>query len=174
MAIGIDDALVAAAAAINLADTLVETVKKYQKGKVNYDLGMLLREVKVTAIQRIDEADLALARFERMLEERDVDTNKKLDDVIRETPFWHPFESYRLSQVRKRFNDFADSVYSACDGIAALVRCQGQTGEMGEAVVESSVSKHELFSKLLNAGSLKEAINLLRDRLSEHKKSLDG
>jgi hypothetical protein len=62
MAFGIDDALMAAAAGISLTDTCVRTVKAYRKKGIHIDIELLIEEVRVTALQRIDEADLALAQ----------------------------------------------------------------------------------------------------------------
>ena len=60
MAFGIDDALMTAAASINLTDTCVQTIKAYRKKDINLDIERLIEEVRVTALQRIDEADLSL------------------------------------------------------------------------------------------------------------------
>jgi hypothetical protein len=43
---------------------------------------------------------------------------------------------------------------------------------MGIAVVESGNAKNELRNRLLNAQSVKDAIELLRDELLRHKKLL--
>jgi hypothetical protein len=126
------------------------------------------------ALARINEADLALAQFERTLVERKIDLTKRLTDVIAETPFWRPFEQFRLGQIRRRFNSFSDSVYSAIDYIAALLRCRQETQEMGAAVVDSTKVKHDLHARMLNAGSLKEAIELLRAQLARHKGALSS
>ncbi len=174
MAFGIDDALGTAAAAINLTETLVETFKRYRQKKEDYDLVQLLEEVRLVALARINDADLALAQFERTLVERGMDLNKRLTDVITETPFWRPFEQFRLGQIRKRFNNFSDSVYSAIDDIAAILRCRQETREMGAAVVDSTKVKHDLHERMLNAGSVKEAIELLRTQLARHKVALGG
>jgi len=172
MAFGIDDALMTAAAGISLTETIVETIKKYRREKKDIDIERLIEEVRVTALGRIDDADLALVQFERMLIEKKVDTHKRLSDVISDTPFWHPFEQHRLSQIQKRFNEFSDRIYSAGDDIAALVRCRDQTGAMGIAIVQSTKAKHELHFRLLSAHSLDEAIQLLRQKLAEHKAAL--
>jgi hypothetical protein len=126
----------------------------------------------VTALKRVDEADLALNQFERTLMDKKIDLNRHLSDVIAETPFWQPFEQHRLRQIQKRFHEFSDSIYCACDDIAALVRCHKQTQDMGIAIVESTKAKHELSIALLNAPSLRCAIELLRSRLAEHKAAL--
>jgi hypothetical protein len=174
MAFGIDDALTTVAAGISLTETIVATVRRYKRNKQSPDLELLLEEVRVTALRRIDEADLALTQFERMLIQKNVDINKKLSEVIAATPFWHPFEQHQLNQIQKSFNVFWDSVYSAGDDIAALVRCRDLTAPMGEAIVESAHAKHELHEKLLYASSLKEAIGLLRNKLIEHKNALNS
>ena len=67
MAFGIDDALAAAAAAINLTDTVVETIKRCKREKKDQDLELLIEEIRITALKRIDDADLALVQFERLL-----------------------------------------------------------------------------------------------------------
>ena len=172
MAFGIDDALTTAAAAISLTDTIVETVRSYKKQKQDIDLERLLEEVRLTAIEKIDEVDLALTRFERMLFEREVDIDQTIVEIIATTPFWNPIEQYRLSAIRKTFNAFADSIYSAGDDIAALVRCREQTLEMGRAVVESAKRKHDLHRRITKARSLGEAIGILRQALMDYKEAL--
>lgn len=174
MAFGIDDALEAAAAAIKITETLVETLKRYQNNKEDYDLKRLLEEVRLTVLSRIDDADLMLSQFERTLVERNIDIKRSLNEVIAATPFWKPFEQYRLRSTRRSFNNFSDSVYSAIDDIAALLRCRERTKEMGAAVVASSSIKHDLHEKILNASSLREAIALLRAQLARHKIELGG
>jgi hypothetical protein len=172
MAFGIDDTLMAAAAAISLTDTLVQTVKAYRKKGVQLDIERLIEEVRVTALQRLDEADLALAQFERTLKEKGIDLDRTLEDVINTTPWWHPFEQHRLKRIRWSFNALADATYGASDDIAALVKCREQTREMGIAVVESAKAKHDLYSRLLNAKSVTEKIDLLRNELVRQKKAL--
>jgi hypothetical protein len=133
MAFGIDDALTTAAAGISLTDTVVEIIKRYRKKDIDPDFEILLEEIRVSALKKIDEQDLALTQFERMLLEKHIDIGRRLSDVIAATPFWQPFEQRRLGQIRKQFNEFADSIYSAGDDIAALARCRGETEEMGRA-----------------------------------------
>jgi len=173
MAFGIDDALSAAAAGISLTDTVVKTVNAYRKKGKELDIERLIEEVRVTALQRIDEADLALAQLERTLKEKGVDLEKTLQQVIDSTPFWHPFEEHKLKRIRRSFNALADATYGASDDIAALVRCRNQTTEMGIAVAESAKSKHKLLAELLDAKSVKEAIDLLRNELVRHKAALN-
>lgn len=172
MAFGIDDALMTAAASISLTDTCAQTIKAYRKKGVHLDIERLIEEVRITALQRIDEADLALAQLERTLVERGVDTGKTLQEVISATRFWQPFESHRLKRIRRSFNALADATYGATDDIASLVRCREQTSEMGAAVVESAKRKHDLHTHLLNAKSVRDAISLLRAELTAHKKAL--
>ena len=50
MAFGIDDALAAAAAAINLTDTVVETIKRCRRDKKDQDLELLIEEIRITAL----------------------------------------------------------------------------------------------------------------------------
>lgn len=171
MAFGIDDAMMAAAAGISLTDTCVQTIKKYRKKDINLDIELLIEEVRVTALQRIDEADLALAQLERTLEEKKV-TDMTLQEAISRTPFWRPFEAHRLKRIRSSFNALSDAIYSAIDDIASLVRCRDQTSEMGAAVVDSAKTKHELQARLLGAKSVKDAISLLRAELKRNKESL--
>ena len=174
MAFGIDDTLAAATAGIELTNTIVETIKKYRgKGK-DPDLELLLEEVRVTALKRIDEADMALMKFERMLVDTKVDLNKRIIDVIAAIPFWRPFQQHRLNQIHKSLNAFGDSVYSAGDDIAALLRCRGDTKGMGAAIVESAAHKHALHKELLFADSLKKAIEILRGELVRQKAVLSG
>ena len=172
MAFGIDDALFAAAAGISLTETGVRTVKAYGKKGGPPDLELLIEEVRVTALQRIDEADSALAQLERTLMENGIDLDRTLQDVIDSTPWWQPFQEHRLKRIRQGFNALADATYGATDDISALVRCRDQTREMGIAVAESAKAKHELHSRLLNAKSVKEAIDLLRSELLRHKEAL--
>lgn len=172
MAFGIDDALMAAAAGISLTDTCVRTVKAYRKQGVHIDIERLIEEVRITALQRIDEADLALAQLERTLVEKGVKMDRTLQEAISATSFFSPFEAHRLKRIRSGFNALADATYNATDDIASLVRCRNQTSEMGAAVVESAKAKHELHSRLLGAKSVTDAINLLRAELTRHKKAL--
>jgi hypothetical protein len=150
---------------------LVTILKKYREKKQSVDLEQLLQEVRVTALGRIDEADIALTRFERTLIEKHIDINKRLLDVIADTPFWQPFEQHRLTQVQKTFNALSDALYGAGDDIAALARCREQTGTMAEAVIKSAHAKHELAEKVLYS-SLRDSINLFRQKLVEHKAAL--
>jgi hypothetical protein len=172
MAFGIDDSLMAAAAAISLTDTCVKTVKAYRKKGLHIDIELLIEEVRVTALQRIDEADLALVQLERTLVERKVRMDRTLQEAISETGFFNPFEAHRLKRIRSGFNALADATYSATDDIASLVRCRNQTSEMGAAIVESANAKHELNRRLLDAKSIGETIGLLRNELSLQKKAL--
>ena len=172
MAFGLDDALAAAAAGISLTNTCVETVKAYQKKGVQLDIELLIEEVRVTALQRIDEADLALVQLERTLVEKGVRTDRTLLEVISETSMWQPFEAHRLKRIRKSFNMLADATYSAIDDIASLVRCRDQSGPMGSAVVHSAKAKHDLNSRLLDSKSVKDSIELLRAELTRHKAAL--
>jgi len=172
MAMGIDDALMAAAAGISLTDTCVQTIKAYRRKGVHVDIERLIEEVRVTALQRIDEADLALAQLECTLVENDVDLSMTLQETIAGTPFWRPFEAHRLKRIRRSFNMLADATYNAVDDIASLVRCQDNVRPMGEAIVHSATTKHQLHSRLINAKSVKDAIQILRTELGQHKQSL--
>jgi hypothetical protein len=96
--------LAAAAAGISLSDTCVKAIEEYRKRKVHIDIERLIEEVRVTALQRIDEADLALVQLERTLVEQGVNIDRTLLDVIKETKFWHPFEAHRLKRIRRSFN----------------------------------------------------------------------
>ena len=172
MAFGIDDLLMTAAAGISLTDTLVEVIKRNQKKGSKADIELLIEEVRVTALQRIDEADLALAQFERTLVGRDVDITKTLKQCIDATSMWRPFESHRLKRFNQSFNSLADAAYGATDDIASLLRCMDKTGDFGSAVSESAARKHRLHSDLLKSKSVQESINRLRQELAEHKKAL--
>jgi hypothetical protein len=77
MAYGIDDVFTAVTGVVKLAETIVTIVKKYREKKQSVDLEQLLQEVRVTALGRIDEADIALTRFERTLIEKHIDINKR-------------------------------------------------------------------------------------------------
>lgn len=172
MAFGIDDALSAAAAGLNLTDTIAQTVQDYRKKKKPADLELLLEQVRLTALERLDAADVALTKFERMLKDKGISTDNHLTDVIAETPFWKPWEQHNLSQIQKAFNCLWDSIYAASDDVAALVRCREDTGVMGMAVVESAKRKHQFNKKLLESPSLKKSLSLLRDKLMELKTAL--
>ena len=67
MAFGIDDALMAAAAGISLTDTVVQTVQRYRKKGGQLDIELLIEEVRVTALERLNAADDALAQLEQTL-----------------------------------------------------------------------------------------------------------
>ena len=95
---------------------------------------MLIEEVRVTALRHIDEADFALAQFERTLLERHVDISKTLQQCIDATPMWRAWESHRLKRFRRSFNALADAAYGATDDIASLLRCMDKTGDFGKAV----------------------------------------
>lgn len=172
MAFGIDDALSTAAAGISLADTVVKTVKSYHKKGFDLDIERLIEEVRITALQRLDEADFALAQLERTLVDKGVNLDMTLQDAIASTSWWRPYETYRLKRIKQSFDALTDATYSAVDDIASLVRCRGQTNEMGIAVVDSAKAKHELHSRLLNAKSVKASIDLLRGELIRHKDAL--
>jgi hypothetical protein len=172
MAFGIDDGLAAAAAALELTNTIVETIKRYRGKKQDLDIELLIEEVRVTALHRIDQADLALAQFERTLIEAKVNLDRSLTEVIAETPFWKPFQQHRLSQFHRSLNAFSDSIYSATDDIAALVRCRQQTTEMGAAVADSARQKHDFRRKVTEAKSLGEVLSLLRHELVRQKAQL--
>src|SRR5919109_5118214 len=103
MACGIDDALTAAATGIKLTDTLVKTVQAYRKAKADKDIEQLIEEVRVTALQRIDSADRSLRDLERTLLEKGVDLGGTLQEAIKRTPLWHPFEQHRLKRIRRSF-----------------------------------------------------------------------
>src|SRR5437016_6379192 len=121
MAFGIDDVLMTAAAGISLTDTVVRTIEAYRTKGIPLDIELLIEEVRITALQRIDEADEALNQLERTLSERGVDPNMTLLDTISATSIWHPFESHRLKRIRRSFNALADAAYGAVDDIASLV-----------------------------------------------------
>ena len=172
MAFGIDDVLMVAAAGISLADTCVEVVKRHRKKGGHVDIELLIEEVRITALQRIDDADLALAQFERTLVDRNVDISKTLQQCIDATSRWRPFESHRLKRIKGSFDALADATYSATDDIASLLRCMDKTAEFGAAVGESARRKHELHARLLESKSVKDSIALLRSELAAQKKAL--
>jgi hypothetical protein len=118
MAFGIDDALMTAAAGISLTDTVVKTVQAYGRKGVHIDIELLIEEVRVTALERIDEADRALVQFERTLLEKDIDLDKTLHEVINTTGWLHPYQQHRLKRIRRSFNALADATYDASDDIS--------------------------------------------------------
>ena len=172
MAFGIDDALQAAAAGISLTDTVVKTVKSYQKKNTLPDMERLIDEVRIAALEKIDEADRALVQMQRTLQEKKIDTSKTLLEVINATPWWRPDEEYRLRRIRQSFNALSDATYDATDDISALARCLNQTREMGVAIGDSARAKCELNSRLLGAKSVDAAIEILRAELTRHKLAL--
>jgi stage III sporulation protein SpoIIIAA len=136
MAFGIDDALSALAGGINLTTTLVETLKRYRKKGDDPDLELLLQEVRITAVKKIDDMDLALTQFERMLREQKIDLDKKLETVIANTPFWKPWQAHKLKQIHKIFNQSSDSIYSACDDICGAGQMQESMARHGYGCCE--------------------------------------
>jgi hypothetical protein len=172
MAFGIDDVLSAAAAGINLTDQVVRIVKAYSKEKKPLDIELLIEEVRITALRRIDEADFALVQLERTLIERDVNLEKSLQEIIQETSFWKPFETFRLNRIRNAFNMLSDAAYNAVDDVASLVRCLDQTEDMGEEVATSAHFKHDFNQRLISSSSIRNSISLLRAELVRQKSSL--
>ncbi len=174
MAFGIDDFLIAAASGLKLSKTLTDTfaANRPKRGNNRSDLELLLEEVRLTALQRLDEADTALTQFERLLREKGVDLEKTLTQVIGSTTWFQCHQAHCLKRFRRSFNTLADAAYESCDDIAALVRCRRETQLMGPSVVNSAASKHQFSSALLAAKSLKEAISLLREELDRQKKEL--
>ncbi len=172
MAFGIDDTLTAAKSAVVLGDTLIQTIKKYRKSGQDPDIELLIEEIRIAALRRIDEADHELNQIERTLSEREVNLDRPLVDVISDTSWWRPFESYRMKQVHKRFGALQDLAYSSIDDIAALVRCKDQVRDMGQAVVESSYNKQEFQKSIVNASTVRETIDVLRRLLSNQKEAL--
>ena len=65
MAFGIDDVLMTAAAGISLTDTVVRTIEAYRTKGIPLDIELLIEEVRITALQRIDEADEAYGKASR-------------------------------------------------------------------------------------------------------------
>lgn len=172
MAFGIDDAMATAAAGISLTDTVVKTVQSYRDRGDDPDLELLIEEVRITALSRIDDADNALATLERTLREKNVDLSKPMREVISSTPWWYPFEQYRLRRINRSFNMLSDATCNAVDDISALLRCRDQTRDMGNAVVESAAAKEELRQRLMNADSFEISIKILREELVRHKSLL--
>ncbi|MGP1281459.1 MAG: hypothetical protein ACTS1X_00660 [Parasphingopyxis sp.] len=172
MAFGIDDALTAATVGIKLTDTVVRTIKRYRKQGQDIDIELLIEEVRTTALQKIEEADHALFEFESMLKRRNLNLELPMNDVVLQARWWNPVEQIQLKNIRAKFNAFSASVYDATDDIAALLRCRDQTTEMGVSVVESVEAKHELSRALLDSPSVQHSINLLREKLKEHKIAL--
>jgi hypothetical protein len=172
MTIGIDQAVTIAAGTAKAADTLSKIVKRYEKHKGNSELAALLVAVKQTAMARIDEADQALTQLERTLREKGIDMSKPLSESIENIPFWRPVESYRLSQLKKRFDASTDSISSSIDDIAALVRCTEETTDLQHAAIESLRAKRDFDQKMLNSKSIAESIDLVREEITRQKTSL--
>lgn len=160
------------AAGINLTDTVVEIVKRYRHAHVQPDFELLLQEVRTAAIEKINGADLALAQFERLLKDKGINLDQPLSVVIAKTSHWSWIEQWQLGDIRKYFNNFSDSIYSACDSVSALARCRDQMGHIGDAVVESARNKRALHLSLLHSDSLRWSIELLRAKLTEYKAAI--
>ena len=171
MAFGIDDGISAAAASISLTQTFVEVVRKYRKDS-DFDIELLIEQVRVEALKRIDQADSALAEFEELLEQKGVNPDKNLNQIIKETPFWNATEQWRLRKIRKSIQALSESVYDASDDISALVRCKQKTEKYGEAVIETGPRKHEFHQMMLNAPTLKQKIKILRNEMLRQKNLL--
>jgi glycyl-tRNA synthetase beta subunit len=174
MAFGIDDAISAAAAGVSLADTLVETIKKYKAEKKDYDLEQLIDAVRGTALSRLKEIDAALDEFEQMLKRREIDLSQTIEHVIGLTPFWKPFEQHRLAQIQRRFCEFLGAISASTDDIAALVRCHGQTSQMGMAVVNTVKTKRQFRDQVNNAKSMGEAFVRLRKEIDRQRVMLSN
>lgn len=172
MAFGIDDTLSLATSSISLVDTIVSTVKNYNRDGKDIDLEILLEQVKITALERIDSAQSSLVQFETSIYQQGIDLDTSLSEIIRKTSFWNPVEQYRLRKIRQSFNEFADSIYSATDDVAALSRCHQNTEAMQISVVESAEKKRALQLSVLQAPTLASAISLLSDELTIQKKTL--
>lgn len=174
MALGIDDALMAAAAAISLGNTLVEVTADYKRRNASVDVQKLLDEVTITARSKLDDADRALRDFEIDLRKRDVDLSMSLANVIEKTAMWKVWETMRLRRYRDAFQSLSNAAYDASDSIAALARCKGRDDEqvLGQAVVKSAIAKHKLHRDVVNASSVGQAIELLRAELARQKKVL--
>jgi hypothetical protein len=172
MTIGVDQAVTLAVGTVQAADTLSKIVKRYEKKKGNSELAALLVAVKQTAMARIDEADQALTQLERTLRDKHIDMSKPLSESIENIPFWRPFESYQLSQLKKRFDASTDSISSSIDDIAALARCNEDTDDIQNAALESLRAKRDFDQKMLNSKSIAESIDLLRQEITKQKISL--
>jgi hypothetical protein len=172
MAFGIDDVLMAAASAISLGDTLVKVVKaNSQKPGQIY---ALLAEVRVEAAKRLKDAQEALNQFERTLVEREINLDSRLADVVRRTPFFRPFEAYRLHCAKKALDQMGDCLFRSADDILALLRCSGDVGDAGQAIAQSAEVKNEFHRQFTHAGSVREQIDLVRARLDAHLLALQS
>ena len=169
---GIGEALSIATGTVKAAETLTTIVKRYQQQKGNAELAALLQAIRQTAVTRVEEADQALTQFERTLKDRGVDTSTSLAEAIDKTPFWQPVEIYQLKQLKKRFDASTDSIGSSIDDIDALVRCQDNTSDMRQALIESLKAKREFEQRMLNSASIKESIEILREEIRKQRLSL--
>jgi len=171
MAFGIDDFLGGAAAAINLTDTLVRTVKN-NKGKPG-EVGKLINEVRMEAIQRIDEAHEALNQFERLMNETG-NLDFPLEEAVKNTPFWRPVESYRLWRAKRSLNAMADSVFKSSEDVNSLVRCMQDTDDTGLAIADSASAKHEFNRGFLDAKTVRQKTRLIREQLDRFRYTLEN
>ena len=172
MAFGIDDTLTTAAAGISLADTIVSVIKNYRGGSEDIDIETLIDQVRIEAMRRINVADGALAAFENLIHEKNVDIDLSMIEAIKNTSMWNWRQRYVLKSINRQFSEFHKSVYDAIDDVAALVQCKGQTLNFGSAVAESARRKSHFQEHFLSARTLREKINILRGELNELKISL--
>jgi hypothetical protein len=77
-------------AASNCSARFRKTIEEYKKKKQNPDLAQLLEEVRIVAIARIDEADLALSQFERTMVENGVPMDSPSTMSLRTPRFGGP------------------------------------------------------------------------------------
>jgi hypothetical protein len=172
MAIGIDDVLTLAKSALGPLGTIVETINAIKRKNPDKDIEQLIREAETSLVRRLAEAELALAQFERTLVEKGVNLDKPLGQVIAETAWWEPFEAYRMKNIRGEFHSLEDTAYNSVDDVAALLRCKGKTALMGEAVVQTAEAKHKFHKSMLEAPSVKAAIEILRKQFAEQRAAL--
>jgi hypothetical protein len=163
MAFGIDDVLTTATTAINLGDTLVKVMKGNFHGHA--EMRSLISEVREELYTRLEEAHVALNRFERTLVDRNVDLSLSLQDVIAQTPFWRPFESYRIGRCKRALDNMADTIFRSTEDITSLARCLSDTDSAGRAIVDSASTRNEFQRKFISANSVQEKIDLVRDQL---------
>lgn len=173
MALGIDHALSAAAAGLKLSSTLVEAYMARKKSDGVYDPELFIEEIRVSALQRLEDADVALRKLEPLLVERGINLAETFNEVIDSIPWLRWCESRRLKRIRRRFSSLADAAYESCNDIAAIVKCRDITQPLEEAVATARVSKHRFNSMLLSATSVKDSIAILRAELRRQKELLN-
>jgi hypothetical protein len=166
------EVLKAVTTALNLTDTVVQTVRSYRNDADDLSFTLLIEQVRVETLKGLDEADRTLRDFERVLDDSGINMDMTLEDVIGLTPWWRPDQAYRLKRMRSTFNNLADAAYDASDDIAALARCRNYAGLTHAPAREHLDSARAFQQQLQDTTSLRGQIDLLRTKLDNYKATL--